>query len=165
MTEEKTDPQVQQFWRDYLETLPESMRASQGSPQAWGFGDSPEMADELGGLVVQGIKTATCSLYWEYEAGLEVLPEVGGLSIILDGRGAPLCLIETASLEFKPFNAVGAEFAYDEGEGDRSLDYWRRVHWEVFSKECVSLGKEPTENMSLLCEKFRVLFPEIKKSG
>jgi uncharacterized protein YhfF len=40
------------------------------------------MADDLGGLVVKGIKTATCSLYWEYEAGLEVLPQAEDLSII-----------------------------------------------------------------------------------
>ena len=82
MTEEKTDPQVQQFWRDYLETLPKSTRASQGFPQAWAFGVGTEMADDLGGLVVRGIKTATCSLYWEYEAGLEVLPQAEDLSII-----------------------------------------------------------------------------------
>ena len=97
MTEENSDPKVQQFWQDYLATLPESKRASKSFPQVWAFGAGAEMADDLGGLVVQGIKTATCSLYWEYEAGLEVLPEIGGLSIILDGRGEPLCLIETTS--------------------------------------------------------------------
>ena len=104
------------------------------------------MADDLGGLVVQGIKTATCSLYWEYEAGLEVLPEVGGLSIILDGRGGPMCLIETTSLEIKPFNTVDAQFAYDEGEGDRSLEYWRQAHWRFFGRTCVEIGRELSED-------------------
>jgi uncharacterized protein YhfF len=158
MAEKFTDPKVLQFWQDYLDTLPENKRTLQKFPQVWGFGDSPLMADELGGLVVQGIKTATCSLYWEYEEGLEVLPEVGCLSIILNGLGDPICLIETTSLEIKPFNTVDAQFAYDEGEGDRSLDYWRQVHWRFFGRTCVEIGRDLSEDMPVLCERFKVLF-------
>ena len=58
--EENSDPKVQQFWQDYLATLPKSKRASKRFPQVWAFGAGAEMADDLGGLVVQGIKTATC---------------------------------------------------------------------------------------------------------
>ena len=47
------------------------------------------------------------------------MPQAGDLNIILDGSGAPLCLIETVSVESKPFNTVDAQFAYDEGEGNR----------------------------------------------
>ncbi len=158
MADEKIDARVQDFWQDYLETLPEKERGSQEFPQAWGFGDSPEMADDLGGLVLRGIKTATCSLYWEYEAGLEELPEVGGLSIILDGRGYPLCLIETTSVEIKPFNAVDAQFAFDEGEGDRSLEYWRQAHLHFFGRACVQINRELSEEMPVVCERFKVIF-------
>jgi len=158
MTVENSDPRVQQFWQDYLATLPVGTRALPTFPQAWGFGDSPEMADDLGGLVVRGIKTATCSLYWEYETGMEVLPEVGGLSIILDGSGDPLCLIETTSVEIKPFNTVDAQFAFDEGEGDRSLEYWRQAHWRFFGRTCVEIGRVLSEDMPVVCERFKVLF-------
>jgi len=158
VAEENIDPRVQEFWQGYLKTLPEGDRASQKFPQAWAFGIGAEMADDLGGLVVQGIKTATCSLFWEYEAGLEVLPETGGLSIILDGRGGPLCLIETTSVEIKPFNTVDAQFAYDEGEGDRSLDYWRQAHWRFFGRTCAEIGRELAEDMPVVCERFKVLF-------
>jgi uncharacterized protein YhfF len=119
------------------------------------------MADDLGGLVVRGVKTATCSLYWEYEAGLEVLPEAGGLSIILDGRGDPLCLIETTSVEIKPFNTVDAQFAYDEGEGDRSLEYWRQAHRRFFGRTCADFGRELSEDMPVVCERFKVLFVKV----
>ena len=158
MTENIITPLVQKLWQDYLATLPESERASQSFPQVWAFGAGAEMADDLGGLVVQGIKTATCSLYWEYEAGLEVLPEVGGLSIILDGRGEPMCLIETTSLEIKPFNTVEAQFAFDEGEGDRSLDHWRTVHWRFFGRTCAEISRDLSEDMPVVCERFKVLF-------
>jgi uncharacterized protein YhfF len=160
LVEENNSLILQKFWQNYLSSLPDSDRAPQKFPQVWAFGDGAEMADDLGGLVVQGIKTATCSLYWEYEAGLEALPEVGGLSIILDGRGEPLCLIETTSLETKPFNKVDAQFAYDEGEGDRSLVYWRQAHWRFFGRTCVDNGREFLEEMPVVCERFRVLFIE-----
>jgi uncharacterized protein YhfF len=116
-------------------------------------------------LVLQGIKIATCGLVSSYEAEVEKLPEKGDLSIITDWEGQPLCIIETTHAAVIAFNEVGARHAFEEGEGDRSLDYWRRVHREVFTKECAALGKESTENMPLLCEQFRVLFPGMKKSG
>ncbi len=158
MAESNTNPAVLKFWKDYLETLPEKQRAVLRLPQSWGFGAGAEMADDLGGLVVQGIKTATCSLYWEYEAGLEVLPKAGDLSIILDGRDEPMCLIETLSIEIKPFNTVDAQFAYDEGEGDRSLEYWRQAHWHFFGRTCTEIGRQLSEEMPVVCERFRVRY-------
>ena len=157
MAEENTNPVVLQLWQNYLETLPASQKAALKMPQAWGFGVGEEMANELGSLVVEGIKTATCSLFWENEAGQEVLPEVGDLSIILDGRGEPLCLIETTSVEIKLFNAVDAQFAYDEGEGDRSLEYWRQAHWHFFGRTCAEIGKQLSEEMPVVCERFRLV--------
>jgi uncharacterized protein YhfF len=156
MAEENIKPSVVQFWQAYLATLPESERASLKMPLSWGFGAGAEMADDLGGLVVQGIKTATCSLFWEYEAGLEILPQAGDLSIILDGQGEPMCLIETISVEIKPFNTVDPQFAYDEGEGDRSLEYWRQAHWRFFGRTCAEIGKQLSEEMPVVCERFTI---------
>ena len=53
---------------------------------------------------------------------------------------------------------VDEVFAYDEGEGDRSLVYWRTVHWEAFSRTCAAIGRKPAETMPLICERFRVVF-------
>ncbi len=158
MTDASKNPEIKRFWQNYQASLPDINRASLKFPQVWAFGIGAEMADELGGLVVAGIKTATCSLLWEYEAGLEMLPEVGGLSIILDGCSAPLCLIETTSVETKPFNTVDAQFAYDEGEGDRSLEYWRQAHRRFFGRTCAEIGKQLSEDMPVVCERFKVLF-------
>lgn len=115
------------------------------------------MADELARLVLAGTKTATCSLLWEYEASDEAMPQEGELSIILDGEGAPVCLIETAEVRIAPFDQVDEQFAHDEGEGDRSLSYWRDAHWRFFSRVCDQLGREPSAAMPLVCERFRVI--------
>jgi uncharacterized protein YhfF len=129
------------------------------APEAWGFGDSAEMADALGALVRSGRKTATCSLLWQYEADGDPLPAVGEHSIILDGQGEPLCIIETVEVDVRPFECVDAAFAAAEGEGDGSLAYWRAAHWSFFELQCDRLGLTPAADMPLVCERFVVRFP------
>ena len=43
------------LWAAYgAATLSASEQAIMGQPEVWAFGDSPELADELVGLVIQG---------------------------------------------------------------------------------------------------------------
>lgn len=97
-------------------------------PPAWQFGESARVATELVDLVVAGVKTATAGPRWEYEAEDEPLPQAGTLGIVCDGAGRPVALVRTDAVDVVPFDAVGPEHADAEGEGDRSLDFWRRVH-------------------------------------
>jgi uncharacterized protein YhfF len=150
---------LDRFWQSYLASLPADDPArDRPMPAAWGFGDGPELAEELGELVGRGIKTATCSSLWEIEHEGEAIPQPGDLSIILDGRGAPICIIETTEVEVKPFDAVDAGFAYDEGEGDRSAAYWRAAHERFFSRTLAAIGRAPDPAMPVVCERFRVVF-------
>lgn len=150
-----TSTQLRAFWQDYLAGVPE--HADRDMPRAESFGMGAEMADSLGALIVQGKKTATCSLLWEYEHEGEALPQAGQLTIVTAGDGRPLCLIETCEVEIRPYALVDAQFAYEEGEGDRSLAYWRAVHWRFFADVCDMIGRIPSEDMPLVCERFRVL--------
>ena len=127
-------------------------------PEAWSFGNKPSMADELGQLVHDGIKTATASLVWEYESEGQEIPKPGDLSIILNGRDEPLCIIETTEIRILPFNEVDPQFAYDEGEGDRSRDYWRKVHWCYFEETCKDIQRQPDESMPVVCERFKLIY-------
>jgi uncharacterized protein YhfF len=124
-------------------------------PPAWAFGGSAEEADELLQLVLEGTKTATASALWDYEAEGEALPEVGSLSILLDGRGHPRALINTTEVEVVPFDEVDEEHARLEGEGDRSLDHWRTAH-EGFFGQVSSRGFEP--DMPVVLERFAVIY-------
>ncbi len=147
------------FWKSYQYSLPSNHPAQcRVTPEAWSFGDSPEMADRLGELVFKGIKSATTSLLWEYEYLREQPPRSGNLSIILDGQGSPLCIIETVEVEIKPFDQVDERFAYDEGEGDRSLNYWRTMHTHFFTRTCQQIGRTFCESMPVVCERFRVIY-------
>jgi uncharacterized protein YhfF len=84
---------------------------------------------------------------------------VGDLNIITNWAEDPLILVEITELEVVPFGHVSARQAYDEGEGDRSLAYWREVHWRFFSAEAQQLGLQPSEEMLVVCEHFKILFP------
>ena len=146
------------FWRAYVGSLPADSPIRDQEYEAWSFGDGPEMADGLGALVRDGIKTATCSALWELEAEGGPLPEVGEKSVILDGKDEPLCIIETTEVAVRRFDEVDGRFAYEEGEGDRSLEYWRREHRRFFARTLPGIGRRFSEDMPLVCERFRVIY-------
>ena len=152
------DSRTEAYWQSYLNTLSVDSPIRDEPYVAEGWGDSPRLADELGTLIVNGVKTATCSALWEYEAEGESLPQLGLKTIVLDGRGDPLCIVETTEVEVRPYDQVDARFAYEEGEGDRSLEYWRDAHWRFFSRTLPEIGREPTTDMPLVCERFRVIY-------
>lgn len=115
--------------------------------RSFAFGDNPALADELLDLVMKGIKTATCSTEDEPNTS-----SPGEQWIVLDGRGEPRCVIETTEVTYRKFGEVDAAFAHEEGEGDRSLGYWRDAHLRYFGR----LGRF-SEDMTLMCERFRLI--------
>jgi uncharacterized protein YhfF len=68
-------------------------------------------------------------------------------------------VIETLAVEVLPFEAVTAEFAAAEAEGDGSLGYWRQAHRAYFGRECHRAGREFSEAMMVVCERFTKVFP------
>ncbi|WP_180966122.1 ASCH domain-containing protein [Fischerella thermalis] len=150
---------TQAFWQEYLCSLPIPNDASERFYETFHIGDSEASADHGAELIKQGIKIATSSLLWEYQAANKPLPKVGSLSILENGRGEPVCVVETTWLEIKNFNEIDVQFAYDYGEWDRTLKTWHQECWEYYSEQCYSLGREPTKEMPLVCERFRVVYP------
>ena len=151
--------QIMIFWQTYLETLSDDQRLDL-EYLVYDFGNSKEMADELGYLVKTGVKTATSILLWELEQDEDsIFPYVGEIDIIVDSSGEPLCIIEIVEVEIRPFNTIDEQFAFDYGEGERLLTWWRDAMWEYYSTECRALGQEPSEDMPLVCLRFRLLYP------
>ena len=125
--------------------------------EAWAFGDDP---DTLAELVRTGVKTATASAYPFYELEGEDLPKAGEYSVILDTKDEAVCIIRTTKVYVTSYREVTAEQAWKEGEGDRSLSYWRRVHEAFFRKELEEAGLTFTEDMGVVCEEFEVVYPK-----
>ncbi|WP_051226972.1 GNAT family N-acetyltransferase [Butyrivibrio sp. MC2013] len=122
------------------------------------FGDDFKTADILADLVVNGIKfgeARTCDNYISKDAHYK-LPQQGDYSVVIAGNGEAVCVIRDYDVYICPFREVPHFHAYSEGEGDRSLVYWRNVHRKAFA-ECGRRTGIPFSAESLVvCEKFSV---------
>jgi len=154
-----TSTKIESFWQAYLASLPEPAKPRSQAYGVWYFGDTPEVAENCAKLVQAGIKTATSGLVWEMEADDEALPQPGDQAVVKDLHGEPYCIIELTECVVRPFSEVDERFAFDYGEGDRTLEGWRKDAWEYFAPICERLGQEPGEQMSLACQRFRLVYP------
>jgi uncharacterized protein YhfF len=151
-------PQIEAFWRAYLASRGDLPPPPLDPDPIWQFGDL-EAAGRVGQLASAGIKTATSGLLWELEHEGEQPTRVGDCGIVADGAGIPICIIEVTEVEIKPFNAVDEQFAFDYGEYGRTLEQWRAASWEYFSEVCAEIGREPSETMPMVCQRFRRVYP------
>ncbi len=144
------------FWRRAEATgLPEGTE----QPDAVEFfGDHAELADELLGLVVNGPKRATAGALVEFELEESPGPEVGGMWIAVDGSGRPRALLRTTDVRVGPLSSVDDAFAWDEGEGDRSLAWWQEVHEAYFRRHLPTVGLEWDPDVLTVFERFEVVF-------
>lgn len=126
-----------------------------GTYEAWQFGGAP---DKLAQLVKDGIKTATCSAYDLYAAENEPLPKPGDLSVILNSQDEAVCIIRTTKVYVTEYDRVTAGHAFKEGEGDRSLAYWRQVHEEFLTEELDVIDRTFSSKTKVVCEEFEVVF-------
>ena len=133
------------------ETL-ESLKARYPGAEEFKFGDNPKLSEELLALVIGGQKTATCGAARDFGDGKEAMPVVGRRDIALNWDDTPACVIETVEVTLMPYDQVPADFARDEGEGDRSLENWRDNHRRYFERNG---GFSP--DMMLVCERFKVI--------
>lgn len=152
------EEQAQIYLNHYLSSLPETQRQKYQSFSSDHFCADEYNANLCSELIRVGQKTATCSLNAWYESGEEPMPTVGHLQVVVDWSGKPVCIIEIDSVEMCKYSEVTEEFAYAEGEGDRSLEWWRETHWRFFATECLELNIQPSEDMIIVLERFHVVY-------
>ena len=140
----------QEMWNAYKKINP-----SIGDEiDAWAFGVEPDL---LADLVLRGEKTATASAYDLYAA--ESLPQEGTFDVILDSQNQAVCIVEITKVSVQPFNQVSAQHTFKEGEGDKSLAYWRQVHEDFFTDCLGEVGLTFTPESKVFLEEFRKVYP------
>ncbi len=161
-----SDERVVQFWNNarsrvgvrLTEAIIGADWTSMIPPPAWAFGSEPEQANRLLAQVLAGEKTATSSAAIEYVPQTERTPEVGDVSIILDGDGLPGALIRTTQVDQLDFSAVDGELAQQEGQS--TLAEWQAAQRAFFSQ---SVGEPETSvgpDFQVVFEHFEVLYPD-----
>ena len=142
------------YWQEFVQHA----EISAADYQVVAFGNSEQMATELAELVIAGIKRATVSLMREYGEHLP-LPAVGDFVIVVDGAGTPRCIWRTTEIEIKPLNAADARFAWDEGEGERTLDWWLAAHHTYYAREAAQQGFTMHDAIETVFKRFTVVWP------
>ena len=126
---------------------------------AYGIGDSPELKQELLGLILEGKKRASTTLVRESMLEGWPEPEVGQYNIVLDGNDEPAAVIRTVSVRRCRFIEVDEEHAYWEGEDERTLDAYIREHTKYYTRIGRRLGFEFTPNMEVILDRYELVYP------
>ena len=151
-------PSADALWSSYLAEQPEHADAT---PPVERFGDSAALADELLHLILHGPKRATAGAVAEFRHEGQPLPRIGGHWIVADGHGLARAVLRSIELRLGPFRSVDAQFAWDEGEDDRSLESWLREHRRYFRRSCARIGIDYSDDLELVFERFVVAWPRL----
>jgi uncharacterized protein YhfF len=148
---QKDEAAIAAMWSEYA-----AATGATGPYLSWGFADgsNPELMTELGLLVRDGPKRATAGREVDYDA-TEPIPSPGDHHVVHDGGGRPICIVRTTSVEIRPFGLVDEQMAWDEGEGDRTLAWWRAAHLRYFA----SVGTPIDDDTPLVLERFAKVWP------
>lgn len=151
------DPdEIAAFWQRYLAAS--GSDPSQPQPEPWCFGDTVELADELIDLVLRGPKRATAGAVQIHELEQDPIPSVGDLSIVMDGSMRPRVVLQATDVRIGPLSSVDEQFAWDEGEGDRTRDSWLDAHHWYFAREYAQHGLTFHPDIPVIFERFEVVY-------
>ncbi|MDT0606052.1 ASCH domain-containing protein [Croceitalea rosinachiae] len=144
------------LWGDFLDKHTEF--AFEKAPESSYFGDNEKDANILADLAVKEIKRATSHSLLGLQLQEKALPKIGDFFVVTDWAGKAKCIVRTTSVKMMPFFAVHAEHARLEGEGDKSLAYWKNAHWEYYTRELAEFNRRPLESMIVVFERFEKVF-------
>lgn len=153
----KRMPVIEAFWRDAVAATPE-LRA-EAEFAIWSFGDNKELCNYVLAETLAGRNRATASLRWDYDAGPGRLPQAGDVAIVTDWSGLPAAVLVTRRVDVCRYADVDEDFARSEGYASNPLDEWRHVHWAYFGRRCAELGRDPSLDMPVVCERFDLVYP------
>ena len=103
-------------------------------------------------LLLSGKKTATVSVVLESDQK----PNVGDLSLVLDGRGNPACVIKTVHLETVKFCDLTWDMVKLEGE-DETFEQWKAGNIRYWTRDAARRGYTFNDQTPITFERFEVV--------
>jgi uncharacterized protein YhfF len=151
-----------EFWRGYRDVA----GLQHDDYDVVAFGDGPDMATELAELTIAGIKRATAGLLRQFGPGKEPPPVLGGYVVLLDGADRPRAIWRTTEIRTGPLNSVDERFVWDEGEGERTREWWLSAHLRFFGPYAAAQGFAMHDEIETVFERFEIVWPpEIADGG
>ena len=140
------------MWGDYLDHHLEYAFA--GEPRIGPMGSTPVQAEQNLKLVLKGTKRSVTHSLLGIQYRRETLPKIGDFTILTDWEGEARCIVRTVAVHLKPFFSISPAYAKMEGEGNGTLEAWKKSHWDLFAEELKAYGRTPHESMIVVCEVF-----------
>lgn len=147
---------VQEMWNTYITKNPQYGQKTM--PISYYFCDNEYDANICANLVLTGDKCATAPSLWWFEKQKEPLPKIGDLEIVTNWNGDAMGIVRLTNIVHRPYKEIDANFAFAEGEGDKSLAYWKRVHKAYYTREMAPYGDSFSEDMIVVCIYFELIF-------
>ena len=117
----------------------------------WHFGSDMKTANELFDLVLREEKVATSYLFFNSTKLNK------GFSVLTNWDKTKKLIILTTDIYVTTFSEITAEHAKKEGEANKSLESWQKIHKDFFSKELKKHNLNFNENIKIVCEEFKVI--------
>ncbi|MFT5737874.1 MAG: hypothetical protein ACJAU2_001657 [Maribacter sp.] len=144
------------MWGDYLDKHLE--HAFHEAPKTAGFGDNEKDANELAALVMRGIKKATSYSLLGLQYRKEPLPKIGNFLVVTNWAKEAQCIVRTTAVQLIPYFNINESNAILEGGGDNSLAYWKKTHWDYYTRELEAFERVPRDSMIVVFEEFERVF-------
>ena len=144
------------LWGDFLDAHLEF--AAERAPKVLHLYDNQADADMAVDLVCREIKRARTLSLKGIQLRHEKLAQIGDFYVVTDWKGNAKAIIRTSSVKLLPYFAVRDDHARLEGEGDKSLSHWKKVHWPYLERELSPFGAQPSESMIMVFETFELHF-------
>jgi uncharacterized protein YhfF len=148
--------EIQTFWLEYQKACNVQVEGF----SATAYGHTRSVADELAALIADGHKRAHATLERDFEAEGDALPRQGEHVVVLDGHGAPRAIVRLTHVERRYFNDIDDEFAFECGEGDRTLAWWLTAYRQEFAERAEAQGFQVGERAVLILEYFELVWPQ-----
>jgi uncharacterized protein YhfF len=146
--------EIQAFWLEYQRACGVQVEGF----SATAYGSSRAVADELAALIRRGEKRAHATLERDFDD--DDLPRPGEHIVVLDGRGTPQAIVRVRHVERRYFNDIDDEFAFECGEGDRTLAWWLVAYRQEFAERAEREGFQVGERAVLILEFFDLVWPQ-----
>ena len=144
------------MWGDFLDAHLEF--AFEEAPQVLHFSDNERDADQGVDLVLKNLKKATSFSLLGLQHRKEPLPKIGAFMVLTDWNGKAKCIVRTTAVKLKPFFSITKEYAQLDGLGDKSLEHWKKFHWDYFSRELAPFNRVPRDSMIVVCVGFEKVY-------
>lgn len=149
---------AEKMWHDF--TTKNKIEGKTYQTRWFGPQDQPDEINRLNTLILSGKKRSTSKPLAYYSAEQEAVPQVGDYFILLNGDMKPIAIIQTVVSELVPFLRISGEHAYNEGEGDLSIEDWRARSLAKFTKLMQKYDTQFTEDKPVVSEVFKVVYSE-----